>query len=71
MSPPSIDVTGVTDTTAVTIPDPLTVNNFSARRARAGKLNGGVCAFASSDFFKDRDSVGALAFLSGLSYGRH
>lgn len=55
MAPPSaIDIVGVSDTTAITIPDALTVNGVSARRAKAGMLNGGVAASTNSDLFKAR-----------------
>ena len=53
MAPPSaIDIEAVTDTQAIVIPDPLTVNGVSARRAKAGKLIAGVAAYTSSDHFK-------------------
>lgn len=53
MAPPTaVDIEAVTDTQAIVLPDPLTVNSVSARRAKAGPLNGGTAAFTSSDFFK-------------------
>ncbi|KAF4628817.1 hypothetical protein G7Y89_g9336 [Cudoniella acicularis] len=53
MAPPTaIDIEGVTDTEAIVLPDPLTLNGVSARRAKAGKLVAGTAAFTSSDFFK-------------------
>jgi len=50
--PATIDVEGVSDTQAIVIPDPLTVNGLSAHRARAPKLVAGVAAWTSSDMFK-------------------
>jgi aromatic amino acid aminotransferase I / 2-aminoadipate transaminase len=50
--PAKIDVEGVSDTQAIVIPDPLTVNGLSAHRARAPKLVAGVAAWTSSDMFK-------------------
>lgn len=53
MSPPTaIDVEGVRNTETVVIPDPLTVNGVSARRAKAGQFIAGVAAFTTSDHFK-------------------
>ncbi|KAA8573985.1 hypothetical protein EYC84_005524 [Monilinia fructicola] len=53
MSPPTaIDVEGVIDTESIVIPDPLTVNGVSARRAKAGPFSAGVAAFTTSDHFK-------------------
>jgi aromatic amino acid aminotransferase I len=53
MAPPAaIEVLATSDTQGIVIPDALTVNGVSARRAKAGKLNGGTAAFTSSDFFK-------------------
>jgi hypothetical protein len=53
MAPPTaIDIEGVTDTQAIVLPDPLTVNGVSARRAKAGKFSYGTAAFTSSDSFK-------------------
>jgi aromatic amino acid aminotransferase I len=53
MAPPAaIDVVSVSDTQGIVIPDALTVNGVSSRRAKAGKLNGGTAAFTSSDYFK-------------------
>ncbi|KAH8591376.1 aromatic amino acid aminotransferase-like protein [Bisporella sp. PMI_857] len=59
MAPPSaigIDVEGVRDTEGIVLPDPLTVNGVSARRAKAGKLIAGTAAYTSSDFFKHYDA---------------
>jgi hypothetical protein len=50
--PATIDVEGVSDTQAVVIPNPLTVNGLLAHRARAPKLVAGVAAWTSSDMFK-------------------
>lgn len=61
MAPPSaisIDIEGDTDTKAIVIPDPLTVNGVPARRAKSGKLVAGTAAYTSSDFFKS--SVSSL-----------
>jgi hypothetical protein len=53
MAPPAaIDIEGVRDTEGIAIPDPLTVNGVSARRAKAGKLIAGTAAYTSSDYFK-------------------
>jgi aromatic amino acid aminotransferase I / 2-aminoadipate transaminase len=52
MRHPAIDLEGVSDTQAIVIPDPLTVNGLSAHRAKAPKLVAGVAAWTSSDMFK-------------------
>jgi aromatic amino acid aminotransferase I len=55
MSPPApldVDLVGVTDTTAVPVPDPLTVNGIPAWRAKTAKMPTGVAAACSSDMFK-------------------
>jgi aromatic amino acid aminotransferase I len=53
MSPPSaIDIEGVTDTSSVVTPDPLTINDVNAKRAAAGRLVAGVAAWTSADLFK-------------------
>ncbi|KAI9839336.1 MAG: Aromatic/aminoadipate aminotransferase 1 [Sclerophora amabilis] len=53
MTPPTaIDVEATSDTTAVALPNPLTINGVSSRRAKAGRLNAGVAAFTSSEAFK-------------------
>jgi hypothetical protein len=55
MSPPApldVDLVGVTDTSAVTIPDPLTVNGVSGWREKTAKMPTGVAASSSSDMFK-------------------
>lgn len=58
MAPPTaIDIEAVTDTQAIVLPDPLTINGVSARRAKAGKLVAGTAAFTSSDFFKSSVSL--------------
>ena len=58
MAPPTaIDIEGVTDTQAIMLPDPLTVNGVSARRAKAGQLVAGTAAFTSSDHFKSPVSL--------------
>ncbi|TVY43480.1 Aromatic amino acid aminotransferase [Lachnellula occidentalis] len=57
MAPPTaIDIEGVTDTQAIVLPDPLTINGVSARRTKAGKLVAGTAAFTSSDQFKSETS---------------
>jgi aromatic amino acid aminotransferase I / 2-aminoadipate transaminase len=66
MAPPSaisIDIEAVTDTEAIVLPDPLTVNGVASRRAKAGKLVAGTAAYTSSDFFKS--SVGTLTINRG------
>jgi aromatic amino acid aminotransferase I / 2-aminoadipate transaminase len=60
MAPPSaisIGIEGVTDTEAIVLPDPLTVNGVASRRAKAGKLVAGTAAYTSSDFFKGSVSI--------------
>ncbi|KAA8905463.1 pyridoxal phosphate-dependent transferase [Sphaerosporella brunnea] len=56
MTPPAtvedVAVHGLTDTIGVTIPNPLTCEDVPNRRAKAGKLNGGVAAATNSEFFK-------------------
>lgn len=53
MAPPSaIDIRGLTDTEALIYPNPLTVNEVTERRVKAGKLIAGVAAGTSSDLFK-------------------
>jgi hypothetical protein len=55
MAPPSAisyGIEGVTDTEAIILPDPLTVNGVASRRAKAGKLVAGTAASTSSDYFK-------------------
>lgn len=62
MSPPSRDlpsyedvgVHATSDTTAVTIPDPLTCAGVFVRRSKAGPFSGGVAAATSSDLFKSK-----------------
>ncbi|GAB7364446.1 hypothetical protein MBLNU230_g4987t1 [Neophaeotheca triangularis] len=57
MAPPSaIEVVPETDTTAFTMPDPLTVSSVSKRRAATGKLIAGVAAVADVDAYKGRTS---------------
>lgn len=55
MSPPSaadIEVKGVTDTSAVVVPDPLTVNGIPAWRAKMAKMPLSVAPECSSDMWK-------------------
>jgi aromatic amino acid aminotransferase I / 2-aminoadipate transaminase len=58
MAPPTaVGIESVTDTQAIVLPDPLTVNGVSARRAKAGQLVAGTAAFTCSDFFKSPVSL--------------
>jgi aromatic amino acid aminotransferase I len=55
MAPPSaidVDVQAIDDTTAITIPNPLTLDDVSARREATGKLIAGVAAVANVEQFK-------------------
>ncbi|KAJ6116107.1 hypothetical protein N7523_006524 [Penicillium sp. IBT 18751x] len=55
MSPPApleVDMVGVTDTSAVPVPDPLTFNGVPAWRAKMAQMPTGVAASSSSDMFK-------------------
>jgi aromatic amino acid aminotransferase I len=52
MGHPGIDLEAVSDTQAIAIQDPLTVNGLLAHRAKAPKLVAGVAAWSSSDMFK-------------------
>ncbi|PNS21837.1 Aromatic amino acid aminotransferase [Sphaceloma murrayae] len=54
MAPPGIDVevVGVTDTTAVTLPEPLSLLGIDKRRTAAGKLIAGVAAVSDVESFK-------------------
>lgn len=55
MSPPAaleVDMMGVTDTTAMPLPDPLTVNGVPAWREKMTQMPTGVAAACSSDMFK-------------------
>lgn len=57
MAPPSRDILSygvhaTSDTSAITIPDPLTCTGVLARRLKAGPLSGGIAAATSSDLFK-------------------
>ncbi|KAI5798971.1 pyridoxal phosphate-dependent transferase [Geopyxis carbonaria] len=56
MAPPStiedIGLHATSDTSAITIPDPLTCEGVPGRRSKAGKLNGGVAAATNSELFK-------------------
>ncbi|KAI5786391.1 aromatic amino acid aminotransferase-like protein [Peziza echinospora] len=47
-----VNVHGETDTTAITIPSPLTVSGVAARRAKNPPLIGGIAAATSSDLYK-------------------
>jgi hypothetical protein len=72
MAPPSaIAVGGIRDTEGIPLPDPLTANGVSARRAKAGKLVAGTAAYTSSDFFKSPVSRATLFpphLLSSIEY---
>ncbi|KUJ23980.1 PLP-dependent transferase [Mollisia scopiformis] len=53
MAPPSaIDIEGVTDTEAIAIPDPLSINGIASQRLKAGRLIAGTAAGTSSSQFK-------------------
>lgn len=55
MSPPAsldVDLRGDTDTSSVSVPDPLTVQGVPAWREKASRVPTGVAAAASSDMFK-------------------
>lgn len=57
MAPPTaididIDIEGVTDTQAIVMPDPLTMESVAGHRLKTPKMSGGVAAFASSDMWK-------------------
>lgn len=72
MAPPSaIDIEGVTDTQAIVLPDPLTINGVSARRTKAGKFAAGTAAFASSDQFKSDVSIFFSSYKSSTDLRRH
>ena len=50
--PLDVDLVGVTDTSAVAIPDHLTVNGVSKWREKTGQIPTGVAAPSNSDMFK-------------------
>jgi aromatic amino acid aminotransferase I len=55
MSPPTaldVNLVGVTDTSTVPVPEPLTVNGVSAWREKTAKVPTGVAAACNSDMFK-------------------
>lgn len=55
MSPPApldVEMAATTDTSAVPIPDPLTVNGVPAWREKMAKMPTGIAAACSSDMFK-------------------
>ncbi|KAJ5125625.1 Aromatic amino acid aminotransferase [Penicillium atrosanguineum] len=55
MSPPApleVDMVGVTDTSAMPVPDPLTINGVPTWREKMGQMPTGVAAACSSDMFK-------------------
>lgn len=54
MAPHGIDVEvlGDTDTTAITLPEPLTIPGIGKRRTAAGRLNAGVAAISDIESFK-------------------
>jgi aromatic amino acid aminotransferase I len=53
MAPPSaVDVQAIDDTTAVTIPNHLTLQDVSKRREANGRLVAGVAAVANVEQFK-------------------
>ncbi|KAJ5129821.1 uncharacterized protein N7515_005860 [Penicillium bovifimosum] len=50
--PVDVDLVGVTDTSSVPVPDPLTVNGVPAWRKKLAHMPTGVAAASSSDMFK-------------------
>jgi aromatic amino acid aminotransferase I / 2-aminoadipate transaminase len=52
MGHPAIDLEAVSDTQAIVILDPLTLNGLSAHRAKSPALVAGVAAWTTSDMFK-------------------
>lgn len=55
MSPPgAVTVQAADDTTGITLPDPLTVNDVEELRTRAGKLKAGTAARADIELFKGK-----------------
>ncbi|TKA78114.1 hypothetical protein B0A49_01798 [Cryomyces minteri] len=53
MAPPSaVEVEATSDTSAIVVPDPLTINGVPGRRAKSGRLIAGTAAPANSDMFK-------------------
>ncbi|KAF2155742.1 aromatic amino acid aminotransferase 1 [Myriangium duriaei CBS 260.36] len=56
MAPPgmNIEVTAETDTTGITIPEPLTIAGIGKRRTAAGRLIAGVAAASDVEAFKGR-----------------
>lgn len=63
MSPPTavdVHVEGVTDTSSVLLPNPLSLEGIAAKRAKADPIPGGIAAYTSSDFFKSAVSPTAL-----------
>lgn len=57
-----INIGGVTDTEAIVLPSPLTVDSILARRAEAPKLVAGTAAWTSSDLFKTPVSKHSIHF---------
>lgn len=47
-----VDLESLTDTQSIPFPDPLTINDVSAKRANESKMVAGVAAWSSSDLFK-------------------
>lgn len=64
MAPPSaIEVEGIRDTEGIPQKSSFETNgnnSFAARRAKAGKFNGGTAAYTSSDFYKDPEATARL-----------
>ncbi|PSK42561.1 Aromatic amino acid aminotransferase [Elsinoe australis] len=58
MAPPgmNIEVLAETDTTAVTLPEPLTISGIGKRRTAAGRLIAGVAAVSDVEAFKGHTS---------------
>ena len=54
MSPPAATVEAASDTQAIVIPDPLTIEGIDARRAKLPKLKAGVAAPSDVEVFKGK-----------------
>src|SRR5947207_1905062 len=65
--PTAVKVDAVTDTEAATVPKGLTINGVASRRAKAGKLSGGIAAATSSDLFKSQVGFPECSEKSSLS----
>ncbi|KAI9891023.1 MAG: Aromatic/aminoadipate aminotransferase 1 [Vezdaea aestivalis] len=60
MAPPhsEVDLVPVSDVNAIIVPDPLTVNGITSRRAKGLKLPGTIAALSSSDSYKSMKTKG-------------